>query len=82
MTFHKRILEWQAAHPNLTWALLGNCLGDCSDTSAPATESAVTAGLILDRHQGPAIETLSACGLMSYLQAFAIIAEHFLHQLP
>jgi hypothetical protein len=19
MTFHKRILEWQAAHPNITW---------------------------------------------------------------
>jgi len=23
MTFHKRILEWQAAHPNITWVSWG-----------------------------------------------------------
>ncbi len=23
MTFHKRILQWQAEHPNITWAFWG-----------------------------------------------------------
>ena len=23
MTFHKRILHWQAEHPNITWAFWG-----------------------------------------------------------
>lgn len=23
MTIHKRILDWQAAHPNITWAFWG-----------------------------------------------------------
>jgi hypothetical protein len=23
MTFHKRILQWQADHPNITWAFWG-----------------------------------------------------------
>ncbi|HEX7565300.1 MAG TPA: hypothetical protein VF396_18940 [Bradyrhizobium sp.] len=38
MIIHKKILEWQAAHPNITWIGWG-ILGDCSGADVLAFES-------------------------------------------
>jgi hypothetical protein len=38
MTIHKKILEWQAAHPNTTWDRLGRRLADRSCNFVLAAE--------------------------------------------
>jgi hypothetical protein len=42
MTIHKRILEWQVAHPNVTWIGWGICMGNCSGRPALAAGSEMT----------------------------------------
>jgi hypothetical protein len=38
MNIHKRILEWQAAHPNITWNRLGHRVGNRPDNPVLAAE--------------------------------------------
>ena len=42
MAIHKQILEWQAAHPNITWIGWGICLGDCPGGPVLAASCGVT----------------------------------------
>jgi hypothetical protein len=43
MAIHKRILEWQAAHPNITWIAWGHRLGNRSGNPALAPEERIGA---------------------------------------